>query len=111
DPDDETSLSSPYVFDVIEDGRGRIWAATQDGVNCLDARSGNFRRYRFTEGIDNPYYANSINFLLADSDVIWAGTAEGFFRLDPETGAHRRFQRESGNSANFFTAATPAAAG
>ncbi|HEX7031097.1 MAG TPA: diguanylate cyclase [Gammaproteobacteria bacterium] len=112
DPEDEQSISSPFVYDVIEDAQGRIWAATLRGVNRLDAQGGRFRRYEFTEGVDNAYYANSVSFLLADGAAVWAGTAEGLFRLDPETGEHRRFMRDAaGDSANFFTAATPARAG
>lgn len=112
DPEDEHSISSPFVYDVIEDEQGRIWAGTLDGINRLDSRNGTFRRYRFSEGVADVAYANSISFLLSRDGDIWAGTGEGIFMLDPETGEYRQFLREGvDDSGNFFTAAAPARAG
>lgn len=112
DPQDENSLSSPFVLDVLEDAQGRIWVGTFDGINLLDPETGISKRFRFSEGVEDDYFANSISFLRQHGGSIWAGTAEGLFRLDPKTGAHEQFRRDSNSlSSNLVTVATPAAKG
>lgn len=112
DSQNENSLSSPFVLDILEDTKGRIWVGTYAGVNLLDQETGESKRFRFSDGVDDEYFANSISFLLEHQGSIWAGTAEGLFRLDPETGTHEQFRREANSLASdLVTIATRASKG
>jgi signal transduction histidine kinase/ligand-binding sensor domain-containing protein len=45
DPADPRSLSDPEVLDVAQDGEGKVWVATRNGLNRLDADLDGFTRF------------------------------------------------------------------
>ncbi len=84
DPDKPGSITHEYVWDILEDSQGRLWVATQEGLNRLDRTTGLFINYTQTEqGFSN----NSIRALAEDQDGwLWLGTTAGANRFNPETG-------------------------
>ncbi len=64
-------LSNNYITDLVEDGKGRIWAATESGLNSYDGFE--FRSYNTANSGLN---SNMINTLWYDHDSnkLWIGT-------------------------------------
>ena len=68
-------LSQSTVLAIAQDGMGRIWMGTQDGLNCYDGYS--FTVFRRMEGDPQSLGDNSVNALFADGGLLWIGTASG----------------------------------
>ena len=68
-------LSQSTVLAIAQDGMGRIWMGTQDGLNCYDGYS--FTVFRHVEGDAQSLGDNSVNALFADGGLLWIGTASG----------------------------------
>ena len=66
-------LSQSTVLAIAQDGMGRIWMGTQDGLNCYDGYS--FSVFRCVEGDPQSLGDNSVNALYADGGLLWIGTA------------------------------------
>src|SRR6187455_3376039 len=67
-------LSQSSVYDIVQDKKGFMWIATQDGLNRYDGT--NFQVYRDEPFDTNSISSNSTSSLLCDSrGRIWAGTA------------------------------------
>ncbi len=83
-------LSQNSVYDIIQDDKGFIWLATQNGVNRFDGH--NFLTFRPEPGNPNSVSGHTITKLLNAKDgAIWVATqGEGINRQDPHT---RRFER------------------
>lgn len=67
----ENGLSNNYVTDIVQDGLGFIWVATETGLNRFDGR--NFTKYTSSNsGLEN----DAINTLLFDPEenLLWIGT-------------------------------------
>ncbi|MEH6577358.1 MAG: two-component regulator propeller domain-containing protein [Amphritea sp.] len=81
DPNDPTSIISNTVYDVFEDKRGRIWVATDKGLNQLIKVEGKFKRYTGEQGFN----ANVVHNILEDrAGYLWMGTDSGLIQFDPE---------------------------
>lgn len=77
-------LSNNFVHGIIQDGKGRIWVATEAGLNCYDG-------YRFTiyKSYNSVLKSNCINTLYYDAKhhVIWVGVKGlGIYTIDENTG-------------------------
>ncbi|NOY60951.1 MAG: hypothetical protein GXO75_18735, partial [Calditrichaeota bacterium] len=90
-------LSSNIVYDLIQDSRGFMWFATQDGLNRFDGS--NFKIFKY-----NPLDANSIAVNWCQSlyedkfGKLWIGTLYGGLNLyDPNTEKFVAFKHDPGN--------------
>ncbi|RXK81178.1 two-component regulator propeller domain-containing protein [Filimonas effusa] len=69
-------LSSPTVYDILQDSYGFLWLATEDGLNRFDGI--NFRIYRHIPGNNNDLGVNHVTSLYEGRDGrIWIGTNGG----------------------------------
>ena len=69
-------LSSEFVHDVAQDGRGYMWFATQSGLNRYDGRE--IRTYEHQYAVPGSLSANWVWTLFVDADgTLWAGTEAG----------------------------------
>src|SRR5690606_26477567 len=86
DQSDPNSLSSNFVWAILEDRRGGFWVATVDGLNRMDRATRKFTRY--TKEAGNPKTLNSVRIraLMEDSvGRIWIGTQDvGAVIYNPE---------------------------
>ena len=84
-------LSQGTAMDIIQDRRGFIWLATQDGLNLYDGH----RIVVFKHDPEQPHSisSNMILSLCEDQDgSIWIGIAgTGLDRYDPATGKFENF--------------------
>ena len=77
-------LSSNLISGLALDGKGNIWASTNDRGLCrIDAATGNVTEYSMTNsGLES----NNIGGFKTGSDgTIWIYTDAGIFRLDPDS--------------------------
>lgn len=78
DPDDADSLSSNQVRDLLRDRDGRLWVATQAGLNLYLGSEAGFRRYRHRDS-DRYSLSDDLTMSLYQSadGVLWVGTRQG----------------------------------
>ena len=97
-------LSQSTVLAIAQDGMGRIWMGTQDGLNCYDGYS--FTVFRHVEGDAQSLGDNSVNALFADGGLLWIGTASGLSCYDTATQSFENFRLEGRNMQVANIAAT-----
>ena len=97
-------LSQSTVLAIAQDGMGRIWMGTQDGLNCYDGYS--FTVFRHVEGDAQSLGDNSVNALFADGGLLWIGTASGLSCYDAATQSFENFRLEGRNMQVADIAAT-----
>src|SRR5690606_4225649 len=77
---DSTSLSSNSVNMVTEDEQGRIWIATEAGLDSYNSTTNNFTRHRETLEL-----AETVKAVVTGSaNELWISTGEGIYSLDPD---------------------------
>ncbi|MEY3344126.1 MAG: hypothetical protein RL090_1810, partial [Bacteroidota bacterium] len=82
-------LSDNLVTQVTEDGLGRIWAGTNNGISLIESKNGNPKVLRqFTSASGSPIKdvnAGHQTMYLDDKDILWIGTGSeksGLVRFD-----------------------------
>lgn len=93
----EKGLSSEFVHDVAQDGRGYMWIATQSGLNSFDGHD--VRIYESVSGDLNSLSHNFIWSLHIDGNGdLWIGTERGVNRYDAKADS---FVRQPWNNLNL----------
>ena len=81
-------LSSQQVWSILEDGAGRLWVGTMNGLFLLDPTRGNVTQYRPVPGDARSLINNVITDLYLDrSGVVWIATLAGICKVN-ETASH-----------------------
>ena len=78
------SLSNNHVNQIIEDSRGNLWFATNNGINCWNLKTNRWKRF-----YHNKQEQAQVFLSLCEDDAgrIWAGTySSGVYVLDGTTG-------------------------
>ena len=99
----ENGLSSNYATNIVQDKKGFIWIATEEGLNRFYG-SGVFTYYK--KGDQGIISGNELNVLLDDpvEPVIWIGTQRnGLNAFNYQTGETRKFQHDNGNENSICT--------
>jgi len=79
-PNDPGSLSENIVDNVYVDHLETVWAATQNGLNKLDSKSGTFSKYYASNGLP----ISNLSCILEDrSGKLWISTSRGLSKFDP----------------------------
>jgi ligand-binding sensor domain-containing protein/signal transduction histidine kinase len=82
--DVKRGLSQNQIFSIIQDRKGFIWFATDEGLNRFDGHE--FKIFRHDDLSKNSLSDNSVHALEIDNDgVLWIGTNNGISRYYPET--------------------------
>lgn len=85
----DNGLSNNWVEDICQDKYGRMWFATNDGINCYNGYD--FTIYKHDPDDDCTIQSNIINSLYIDRNMdLWACTANGLARFDYEKGLFLR---------------------
>ncbi len=91
------SLANNNVNQIIEDSRGNIWFATDNGISCWNMKSNNWRTFFHNKQEQAQVF---LSLCEDDRNRIWAGTySSGVYVLDENTGhvlAH--YSKEEQNS-------------
>ncbi|GAA3619251.1 hybrid sensor histidine kinase/response regulator transcription factor [Flavivirga jejuensis] len=87
------SLSNNNVRHIIEDEKGNIWFATENGLNLLKKDASKFIHFFNQENNPQSISANYIYCLHEDSKgFLWLGTnGQGLDKFDPKTGIAAHF--------------------
>lgn len=81
----DNGLSNNWVEDICQDKYGRMWFATNDGINCYNGYDNVI--YKHDPDNDLTIQSNIINSIYLDRDMdLWACTANGLARFDYEKG-------------------------
>lgn len=99
----EQGLSNNWVEDICQDKYGRMWFATNDGINCFDGYD--YVIYKHDPDDDLTIQSNIINSIYLDRDMdLWVCTADGLARFDYEKGIFRRIPiSENVHSVEYIT--------
>ncbi|MDF1512377.1 MAG: two-component regulator propeller domain-containing protein [Anaerolineae bacterium] len=102
-------LSQSVVLDIVQDQRGFLWFATEDGLNHYNGYD--FIVYRHDPEDATSLANNYVRALCVDQQgTLWVGTDSGLDRFDPETDSFTHFiynpgdpQSLGGNEVNAIT--------
>lgn len=94
------SLSGKAVSQMIQDSRGDLWIATEDGgITIFNKEDQDFRYLMHDADQANSLSCNNVHSLFEDREgYIWIGTfLGGLNRFDPRTGQNRIYLNERNN--------------
>jgi signal transduction histidine kinase/ligand-binding sensor domain-containing protein/DNA-binding response OmpR family regulator len=85
---DPTSISSWQIHQMYEDKKGRLWFATNSGLNRYEPSSKSFLSFSKKNGLQS----NNISGILEDiNGYLWLNTIKGISKFDPETSQFKNF--------------------
>jgi signal transduction histidine kinase/ligand-binding sensor domain-containing protein/DNA-binding response OmpR family regulator len=97
----ENGLSENVVNSIVQDSKGFIWFATNDGLNKYDGYS--ITHYKYDSN-SNKGLSSSVleSLLVSKKGYIWIGTSEGGLnRFDPLHNKFKQFKHITGNDASI----------
>lgn len=71
----EQGLSSNLIYNILQDRKGFIWVATEEGLNKFDGK--NFTHFAVNSGRYSLSHNRAQTLLLAPDGNIWTGTSDG----------------------------------
>jgi signal transduction histidine kinase/ligand-binding sensor domain-containing protein/CheY-like chemotaxis protein len=85
DPDNPHSISHNYIWSLLVDRKGNLWAGSHGGgLNLYHRETDSFERFVFDPAKPNSLPNNSVLSLMEDSHgQLWVGTRAGLCRYDP----------------------------
>ncbi|MHB8679812.1 MAG: EAL domain-containing protein [Rudaea sp.] len=90
------SLASDSVMALMQDGEGRIWAGTADGLSVFNTQNGAMRTFRHDPANRESLSDNLVRSLLQSGDgTLWVGTQSGLDRVDIPDAESLRFTHYS----------------
>lgn len=103
DPLDRRSIGSDMVYSTYQDRKGRLWVATDRGLDRFEPSDGSFRHISLEQGFP---VTNVQNFLEDSGGRLWLGTYAGLIAFDPdrEQVLHTFTTDDGLPSHNFFVA-------
>ncbi|WP_342807207.1 two-component regulator propeller domain-containing protein [Alteromonas sp. M12] len=80
------SLSSDWVYSIIEPQKNVLWIGTRNGVNVFDKSSQTFKHYRYQAADKGSINSDTVRVLFNSSqNQIWIGTDNGLNIYNPAT--------------------------
>jgi signal transduction histidine kinase/CheY-like chemotaxis protein/ligand-binding sensor domain-containing protein len=95
----KNSISDNGVNGLYADKTGKLWIATNEGLNCLDLITKKFRNYHTADGLPN---ATIYGILEDNHSELWVSTNKGLSCFDPLKGTFKNFEVSDGLQANEF---------
>ena len=97
EPDNKNSLIDSAVISAYEDSKGILWIGTEHGLNRVDRRTGQVRRY------DNGEFAPGVRSITEDrAGSLWFGTrGNGLVRFDRRTESLRIFRHRADDAGSL----------
>ncbi len=102
---DPKSLLSRDVYDLVSDGNGGLWLATDGGLSHYDPASGYFTHYRYNRFNSHSLSDNRCRSLFLDREgTLWIGTERGGLnRLVSASGWFERYQNDPDDPASLIS--------
>jgi ligand-binding sensor domain-containing protein len=96
------SLNSNNIWSFAEDREGKIWIASQNGINILNRKTNRFSYLKHIPGNANSMLDNNTQYIFIDSkDNVWFGYVNsGLSMYNPETKefTHYKYERNDTSS-------------
>lgn len=67
------SFSNDFIYAVYEDGRGRLWMPSDNGIICMDKKTEAVKTYFVSDGITNAEFNRAAHFMAADGTLYFGG--------------------------------------
>jgi len=87
DPNNENSLSSNSINDIVIDDKENVWIATSEGLDQIDVHRGVVRRYKLDEG--NSYV---INLRVDNNQMLWMTSNTGVYTTKLDSVSFNRLE-------------------
>ena len=101
DPLVPSSLSHPFISDVLEENHSRIWISTYNGLNLLDQKSGQIQHFNAQKFNLNSLSNNLLMCLSQDrTGNLWIGMDKGVNKLNLQAKAFRCIRPDAGDNIN-----------
>ena len=98
-PQGTPNLGNNRVWSILEDSHGRLWIATQDGLNLLDQTTGNIYQYHVIPGDSHSLIDDAVFDLYQDrSGIVWIATMGGICKLNEIASNFTHYQQGPGQS-------------
>ncbi|MBN1154152.1 hypothetical protein JXB12_04455 [candidate division KSB1 bacterium] len=107
DPNDPSSISSDCVYKIFQDGTGKLWIATCDGLNYFDRQNEKFARYFHDPDNHTSLSHNRVNVIHQSprdsTNILWIGTSAGLnkFYTDKHEFIRYTHNKVDSNSINY----------
>ncbi len=99
DPKNPSSISGREFFTIYQDKKGRLWFATNTGLNKYIPSTRTFINFTEKDGLSgNKVY----NILEDDNGNLWMGTDKGISKFNPETNKFNNFDVLKGLSSSHW---------
>ncbi|MCC6691591.1 MAG: hypothetical protein IT235_08675, partial [Bacteroidia bacterium] len=104
DPENNQSLGSNSITNIIEDKFGRLWIGTRNnGLSIYFPRNNTFKTLKHNEKNEKTISNNSIAELFYDKQgTVWASTSNGFNAINPVTFEAHRYYIPASDSTNVM---------
>jgi signal transduction histidine kinase/ligand-binding sensor domain-containing protein len=96
--EDKTSISSDFLFTMVETKNGDIWIGSESGLNRFDRQTEAFTRFSIDDGLAN----NRVIGLLEDGTDVWISTNNGLSRLNTQSLTFKNFDTGDGLQSTEF---------
>jgi signal transduction histidine kinase/CheY-like chemotaxis protein/ligand-binding sensor domain-containing protein len=93
------SLSNNAISYISQDSRGNLWICTDDGLDCLDEKTGHFVNYFPKDGLPNGIV---LGILEDNKGRLWISTNDGLSEFDPRTKVSKNFSVADGLQSREF---------
>jgi diguanylate cyclase (GGDEF)-like protein len=101
DDDSGFQISDNLVYDIDLDSKGRLWVATNNGLNLKESESEPFRIFRSVPGDYSQLATNTIRTIFEDSKGrIWFGSVGGGLSYYNEDGTFTTYLEKDGMPSN-----------
>ena len=77
-PEDNNSLSHNNILDIMQDSKGMIWLATNEGINKFDPTTETFTRYTEADGLPTNL---TVGIVEGDDGEMWIASQNGLSQM------------------------------
>lgn len=99
-PTNDSTLLGNFIYSMTEDAKGRIWAATLEGISVIDPVTFQFTNYSMSTGLPTNLF---LNIRADEENRIWVGTFQGLLLLNDSGQLLRHFNTDDGLVENGFS--------
>ena len=84
-----SGLANNNVYSIVQDLQGKIWVGTEEGLSCVDFKTGNIQNCTFSENMLANVFNERSAICLPDGRLLF-GTHYGIVEIDSQQFAERR---------------------
>ncbi|NMC68070.1 MAG: hypothetical protein GYA61_07580, partial [Spirochaetales bacterium] len=98
--DSKNGLSNSSISAIVQDSKGFLWFATQNGLNRFDGKE-------FLVFNNEPFVKNTIpnqliqTMYIDKNDILWLGTYSGLCRFDIKNGSFTTYKNDIGDETSL----------